>query len=152
YRVRRELRELVLFAAHDLLKDAPFSRMDLISCRNLLIYLNGEAQDRALDTFHFSLNPDGRLFLGSSESIDDGNSQFRVLAKKHRIYARLPAARSGLPVPTGPSTLLRAIEAQAQAAPVVHGKRFVRDSAVPIHEMVKASLDQASLAELHFRL
>lgn len=63
YRVRREMRELVLFASHDLLKDAPFSRMDLISCRNLLIYLSRDAQTRALEIFHFALKPDGILFL-----------------------------------------------------------------------------------------
>src|SRR5205823_1367002 len=61
YRVRRELREMVLFATHDLLKDAPFARMDLISCRNLLIYLNRDAQQRVFDTFHFALKPQGLL-------------------------------------------------------------------------------------------
>src|SRR5437762_932416 len=70
YRVRRELRELVLFAAHDLLKDSPFSRLDLVSCRNLLIYLNRDAQARVFDIFHFALLPGGRMFLGSSESIE----------------------------------------------------------------------------------
>ena len=60
YRVRREVREIVLFAPHDLLKDSPFSRLDLVSCRNLLIYLNRDAQKRALDIFHFALRPGGR--------------------------------------------------------------------------------------------
>ena len=71
YRVRREIRELVLFALHDVLKDSPFSRLDLISCRNLLIYFNSEAQDRTFETFHFALRPPGRLFLGPSESADE---------------------------------------------------------------------------------
>jgi two-component system CheB/CheR fusion protein len=154
YRVRRELREMVLFATHDLLKDAPFSRMDLISCRNLLIYLNSNAQDRVFDTFHFALKPEGKLFLGSSEAVDDNSPLFRVLDKKHRIYARQPAVRNGLPVPTGPSTLLRAMEAHAsaEAAPVVHGKGFVPTSAVPFNRMPMQQFDRTALAEMHFRL
>ena len=153
YRVRRELRELVLFAAHDLLKDAPFSRMDLISCRNLLIYLDRDAQDRVLDTFHFALNPEGRLFLGTSESVEDSHL-FRVLDKKNRIYSRRVGTRAGLLVPSAPSTLLRVIAAQSRtrAEPLFHGKRFVQDSMASMQSGFKRYLDRASLAELHFRL
>ena len=70
-RVRRERREMVLFAAHDLLEAAPFSRMDLISCRNLLIYLDKKAQRRVVDIFHFSLRPGGLPLLGASDSADE---------------------------------------------------------------------------------
>jgi two-component system CheB/CheR fusion protein len=101
YRVRRELREMVLFASHDLLRDAPFSRMDLISCRNLLIYLNRDAQMRALEIFNFALKPGMLLFLGSSESVDDGSALFTAVDKKHRLYRQRPAHRIRLPVPTG---------------------------------------------------
>jgi two-component system CheB/CheR fusion protein len=155
YRVRRELREMVLFATHDLVKDPPFSRMDLISCRNLLIYLNQEAQDRVFDTFHFALKPEGRLFLGTSESVDDTSQLFNVLDKKNRIYSRKATSpRTSLLVPTGPSALLRVIEAQnrTQVEPVVHGKRFLQDSVANIPTGFKRHLDRASLAELHFRL
>jgi two-component system CheB/CheR fusion protein len=154
YRVRREMREMVLFATHDLLKDAPFSRMDLVSCRNLMIYLNREAQERALDTFHFALKPDGLLFLGTSEAVDDGSRLFRVVDKKNRIFARQPGARVGIPLPTGPSALLRAIDAQnrIQNEPVVHGKRFVEDATTHFHGTFKSRLERASLADLHFRL
>ncbi|HWB58109.1 MAG TPA: CheR family methyltransferase, partial [Chthoniobacteraceae bacterium] len=129
YRVRRELREMVLFATHDLLKDPPFSRMDLISCRNLLIYLNRHAQKRVFDTFHFALKPGGLLFLGSSEAIDDGSPLFRVVDKKHRVFAHQPAMRVNLPVPSGPGSLLRAIAAQERAGdnPTLHGRRFLQD-------------------------
>ncbi len=152
YRVRRELREMVLFATHDLLKDAPFSRMDLITCRNLLIYLNREAQERVFDIFHFALRPGGRLFLGASESVDDDSLMYAVLDKKHRIYAQRPTVRVGLPIPTGPGALLRAMEVQHHGAPVVHGKGFLRDVAVQFHDPAGAHLDRAALAELHFRL
>lgn len=154
FRVRRELREMVLFAVHDLLKDAPFSRMDLISCRNLLIYLNREAQKRVFDTFHFALKPDGLMFLGSSESVEEGTPLFRVVDKKHRLYAHQPAMRVGLPVPSGPSSLLRAIEAQerASAAPVVHGRRFFPEAGAGFPSAPSPAMDRASLAEFHFKL
>src|SRR4029079_1295545 len=87
YRVRSELREAIVFAAHDLLKDAPFSRLDLISCRNLFIYLERDAQQRALEIFHFALRPSGRLFLGVSETVDAAEYLFATVHKKQRIYA-----------------------------------------------------------------
>ena len=68
YRVRKEVRELILFAPHNVLRDPPLSRLDLVSCRNLLIYLNRDAQEHVLATFHFSMLPRGYLFLGASES------------------------------------------------------------------------------------
>ena len=70
YHVRRELRDIVLFASHSLLRDPPFSRLDMISCRNLLIYLDRELQHQVYNTFHYALNPGGFLFLGASESAD----------------------------------------------------------------------------------
>ena len=70
YRVTRDLRDIVLFAKHSLLKDPPFSRVDLISCRNVLIYLDRQLQQQVCATFHFALKPSGYLFLGSSESAD----------------------------------------------------------------------------------
>jgi len=154
YRVRREVREMVLFAAHDLLKDPPFSRMDLISCRNLLIYLNREAQMRVLETFHFAMKPGGRLFLGTSESIDENSPLFKPLDKKYRIYQYLPAARTGLPVPTGPTTLLRALEAQQQLkyTPVLPGSAFTQGTGLPFAHAMAALEERASLGELHFKL
>ncbi len=105
YRVRRNVREIVLFAMHDLLKDSPFSRLDLISCRNLLIYLRREAQTRVFDIFHFALIGNGRLFLGSSESGEEVSAMFRQDDKKHRIYTRRTVPRVGLTVPSGAATL-----------------------------------------------
>ena len=77
YRVRQELRDLVLSASHSLLKDPPFSRLDLIACRNLLIYLDRDLQEMACNTFHYALNPNGFLMLGTSESADNPAGQFR---------------------------------------------------------------------------
>jgi two-component system CheB/CheR fusion protein len=86
YRVRRELRDMVLFAAHNLLKDPPFSRIDLISCRNLLIYLDRDLQQQVCSTFYYALNPNGFLLLGSSEMVDNPPGLFRAVDRKARIY------------------------------------------------------------------
>ena len=99
--MKRIIRENVLFARHDVLKDSPFSRLDLVSCRNLLIYLNRDAQNKVFDIFHFALRSSGKLFLGSSESVEEATGLFEPLDKKHRIYHRLEAKRVGLPVPNG---------------------------------------------------
>ncbi|MDX1548223.1 MAG: chemotaxis protein CheB, partial [Rhodothermales bacterium] len=89
YRIKKEVRERVLFAQHSLLKDPPFSRLDLISCRNLLIYLNRELQGRVFRLFHYGLRPGGFLFLGSAESADGEGRLFRPVVKKQRIYQRM---------------------------------------------------------------
>ncbi len=86
YRVRQEVREMVLFANHSLLKDPPFSRIDLIACRNLLIYLDRELQELACNTFHYALNPGGFLLLGTSETADNPVGLFRTFDRKARIY------------------------------------------------------------------
>jgi two-component system, chemotaxis family, CheB/CheR fusion protein len=89
YRVRQELRDLILFANHSLLKDPPFSRVDLISCRNLLIYLDRDLQELACNTLHYALNHGGFLLLGSSETADHPAGLFRVFDRKARIYQSL---------------------------------------------------------------
>ena len=100
FRIRRELREMILFANHNLLKDPPFSRLDLATCRNLLIYFNPSAQERVLETFHFALKPDGYLFLGTSESIDGAGDLYAPISREQRIFkARRTAPRISYPVP-----------------------------------------------------
>jgi two-component system, chemotaxis family, CheB/CheR fusion protein len=86
YRVRQELRDVVLFAVHDLLKDPPFSRVDLISCRNVMIYLDRELQEQVCSTFHYALNSEGYLILGSSETADNPPGLFRTIDRNARIY------------------------------------------------------------------
>jgi two-component system CheB/CheR fusion protein len=100
YRVVKELRELVLFSPHNVLRDPPFSRLDLVSCRNLLIYLDREAQNRAVSTFHFGLRADGVLMLGSSESAES-TTLFSVLDPKHRLFSRraVPASLGDMIMP-----------------------------------------------------
>jgi two-component system CheB/CheR fusion protein len=114
YRVRQDLRETLLFACHDLLKDSPFSRMDLVSCRNLLIYLNRDAQARAFDIFAFALWPKGMLFLGTSETIDEGSTLFNVVDKKNRIFEHRSSVRPIFPIPSGQVIMARAQQLQDQ--------------------------------------
>jgi len=100
YRIRREIREMILFASHNVLKDPPFSHLDIVSCRNVLIYLNQSAQQRVLETFHFALNPGAYLFLGSAESADSANDLFTTSSRENHIFQKrhIGTARP-LPVP-----------------------------------------------------
>jgi two-component system CheB/CheR fusion protein len=100
YRVKRALREMVLFAVHNVIKDPPFSHLNLVSCRNLLIYLNRTAQKRLMEVVHFALNPGGYLFLGASESTDGAGDIYVVVDKEHNIFqSRAVASRLTLPIP-----------------------------------------------------
>ena len=99
YRVRSEVRELVVFAPHNLLKDPPFSHLDLIVCRNVLIYLQRDVQQDVAALFHFALDPDGLLLLGSSETVDE-SELFTAEDKRHCLYRRrsVPTREPRLPL------------------------------------------------------
>lgn len=94
YHIRKGVRDRILFAVHNVLRDPPLSRIDVISCRNLLIYLTREIQQRVLETFHFALKPGGYLFLGSSESAESVDELFVAVDKKNRIYRARAAVRA----------------------------------------------------------
>src|ERR1700730_5647932 len=104
YRVTRDLRETVVFTAQDLLADAPFSRLDFVSCRNVLIYLRPEVQQKVLSLFHFALHEGGILVLGASESMGDFADRFEPISKKQRIFRHLGRSRPGeVEFPIAPS-------------------------------------------------
>jgi len=88
YRVRKDLRDLVVFAVHNALGDPPFSKLDLVLCRNLLIYLESVAQQRLLRLFHHALNPGGLLFLGPSESVEEARDLYTTLDRKWKVFRR----------------------------------------------------------------
>jgi two-component system CheB/CheR fusion protein len=88
YRVNKEIRSMVVFAPQNLIMDPPFTKLDILSCRNLLIYLTPELQKKLFPLFHYSLNPKGVLFLGSAESIGNFTHLFTALALKERIFLR----------------------------------------------------------------
>lgn len=92
YRVRTEIREMVIFSPHSLIMDPPFTKLDILSCRNLLIYLAPEMQKKLFPLFHYSLNPGGILILGNAETIGHFTGHFATISGKSRIYQRLDSA------------------------------------------------------------
>ncbi|MGD9968164.1 MAG: chemotaxis protein CheB [Hyphomonadaceae bacterium] len=98
YRVRKEIRDIVVFAMHSMLKDPPFSRLDLVSCRNLLIYLERELQNQLLSTLRYALKSDCYLFLGSAETADSAQGLFRAIDREHRIYQAAPQGERNVPM------------------------------------------------------
>ena len=122
YRIRRPLRELVLFAPHNMITDPPFSHLDLITCRNVLIYLTRPVQERLLETFHFALRTRGYLFLGASESPDGRSDLFMPVDKEAHVYeSRTATSRLPPAAPRGtsavPLTLPRASVATGPERP-----------------------------------
>ena len=93
YQVNEQLRKSVVYAAQNLITDPPFSKMDLISCRNLLIYLDSNTQAKLIPLFNFALNPGGYLFLGKSEGVGSQNDLFDVVSKNARLFRRLSSGR-----------------------------------------------------------
>ncbi|MGN6704198.1 MAG: CheR family methyltransferase, partial [Burkholderiaceae bacterium] len=134
YRIKKSVRDRVLFASHNLLRDPPFSRLDLITCRNLLIYLNREMQEQVLEMFHFALNPGGFLLLGSSESAEVAGHYFTVVDKKNRIYRAKSMSRTMRSASVMPALSLS--RSPLATPPVVPGKRKL--SFAEVHQRVLA--------------
>ncbi|MEP7209706.1 MAG: chemotaxis protein CheB [Alphaproteobacteria bacterium] len=95
YRVSPALRATLVFTVHDVLADAPFSRLDMVSCRNLLIYLGSAAQAKVISLFHFALRPGGVLLLGKAETVGRAQGQFEPIAKAERLYRQVGRSRPG---------------------------------------------------------
>ena len=93
YTIKNELREMVIFSTHNVITDPPFTRLDLITCRNLLIYLETAAQEKVLSNFNYALKQDGILFLGPSENIGDFLDSFTVLNNKWKIFKCIKSNR-----------------------------------------------------------
>ena len=98
YRVRKEIREMVIFAPQNVIMDPPFTKLDILTCRNLLIYLNSEVQKKLMPLFHYSLSPGGILFLGSAETIGDATDLFALLSGKARLFRRTESTLPTEPV------------------------------------------------------
>lgn len=92
YRINKKIREMCVFARHDLARDPPFSRCDLVVCRNVLIYLDQMLQKRLLTAFHYALKPNGFLMLGSAETVGMQGDMFAIVDKKHRLYSKRAGA------------------------------------------------------------
>ncbi|HEY2190597.1 MAG TPA: chemotaxis protein CheB [Caldimonas sp.] len=154
FRVGAEIREAVVFASHDLLKDAPFSRLDLVTCRNLFIYLSPDAQRRALEIIHSALRPRGRLFLGVSETVDVSDHLFRVVDRKHRIFEPRPARHRRVPQIGAEGALARAMGLRLDGRPAAAlGRIGIGRSAAFLTTRPSAeALGVSSWRELHLKL
>ena len=112
YTIAKEIRDMVVFSHHNIIQDPPFSNIDLLSCRNFLIYLNGDIQQKLFQLFQFSLKKGGYLFLGSSESLGKASDQFHEVDNKHNIFSNIDSKNSAelrskpvrLPDPSKPKT------------------------------------------------
>ena len=127
YRVTSELRKLVVFAPHNLLNDPPFTRLDLVCCRNLLIYFQPSVQEKVISLFHFALKKEGVLFLGSSEGLGAFSVEFEVIANQHKLFKKIrdlkltidlnslqPPAERHTPVPAIPLFSQRTVSLDRQ--------------------------------------
>jgi len=94
YKIRKKIRDMLIFSEHNVIKDPPFSKQDVISCRNLLIYMNSELQKKVISLFHYGLKPGGYLFLGSSETVGELGELFTNIDRKAKIYKRREGPQS----------------------------------------------------------
>lgn len=136
YKVARSIRDMVIFAVQSVIKDPPFTKLDLLSCRNLMIYLEPEQQERLIPNFHFALRPGGVLFLSSSESITNHPDLFRVLHRKWKFYEATNAVPS-------PHISLSARSGRAD--------KLIKPSGSPVVEKPKARTG-GSVADLSNRI
>jgi two-component system CheB/CheR fusion protein len=148
YVVNRAVRDMCTFSPHSVIRDPPFSRIDLISCRNLLIYFGPEIQSTAIPTFHYSLRPGGYLFLGTSEGLGQHPHLFATLDKKNRIFQR--RAHEPARLPTGISSALSRFPGGGSPARYrARGERSLRETVetqildhfAPAHVVVNAEGD-----------
>jgi two-component system CheB/CheR fusion protein len=138
YRVAPELRAAVIFTVQDVLADPPFSRLDMISCRNLLIYLGTEAQAKVISLFHFALREGGILLIGGAETIGNSHDRFEVISKSERLYRHIgrsrpqdfgfPRGGEGVRVPARPG---QGANVSRQAALADLCRRFVAENYAP---------------------
>jgi two-component system CheB/CheR fusion protein len=148
YRITTDIREICLFSSHNLLRDAPFSKLDLISCRNLLIYLNSHLQDQLIPLFHYALGHNGFLFLGTSENVTRHPRLFHTVDKTHRIFKRRTLHERTVPhFPlTAPSVSYRALPTHRQTLAIeptlkAATERLVLDQFAPAYAVINSDGD-----------
>lgn len=143
YRVQKDIRDMLVFSEQDMIKDPPFSKLDMVSCRNLLIYLGGELQRRLVPLFYYALNPGGVLFLGTSESIGDNVALFRPLCGKWKIYTRRDDS------PSAPRAVVGTLMAPPVLEPPAHSRPTHTEQQWSLRELTqKAILDHYVQAAL----
>ena len=131
YRIHKNIRDLLVFSEQDVIKDPPFSKLDLITCRNLLIYLGSELQRKLIPLFHYALKPDGWLFLGTSEGIGEFDMLFSVLDRKAKLYQRREDLHGHQRAALGrflpPLTAIEASLPRSTSIPIETGQKSLRE-------------------------
>lgn len=123
YQINKNIRQMVIFATHNMIVDPPFSNMDLVSCRNILIYFQHSVQKRVLTSLHFSLRKGGFLFLGSSENLAELTPNFEVVNDRNRIYRK----RSSVRIPIGAAPPISSIAQQTSTQAIPSVARLMRN-------------------------
>jgi two-component system CheB/CheR fusion protein len=143
YRVHKGIRDMLIFSEQNLIKDTPFSKLDLISCRNLLIYLDAELQKKLIPLFHYALKPGGMLFLGTSEGIGEFDTLFSVVDRKAKLYQRhddIPGRRATRP-------LVFPLVSATQATRMLRSEaKIAFPLKLPLRELTEQSLLQQVIA------
>ncbi|MBF0485326.1 MAG: PAS domain-containing protein [Candidatus Omnitrophica bacterium] len=155
YKISKPIRDLCIFAKHDVTRDPPLSNMDIISCRNLLIYLDAFLQNKALSMLHYALKPKGFLVLGTAESVTAVPGFFTAVDKKQKIYSKNIVARRASPLLGSPPAVLtttkgktrkmaKNIPRQGLAKPqiIVHPKKAAKPKSAGSHEAIVANTDK----------
>ncbi|MES2710352.1 MAG: CheR family methyltransferase, partial [Pseudomonadota bacterium] len=147
--IAKEVRELCIFSPHNIIRDPPFSRIDLISCRNLLIYFGPQVQSQVIPTFHYALRPGGRLFLGLAENVSQYDDLFIPIDKRNRIFRRRSDRGSTLRLPMVRNALRSGLAAEISARRSASAKPVLRQAVdeqmlerfVPPHVVVNRDAD-----------
>lgn len=139
YRIHKGIRDMLVFSEQDIVKDPPFSKLDLISCRNMMIYMNSELQKKLIPLFHYALNADGILFLGTSETVGEFGDLFATLDRKAKLYQRKENLHSAWRLALG--RFLPPLTAAAEQRPASR-------TAIPAKQSLQALTEAALLAEL----
>jgi two-component system CheB/CheR fusion protein len=139
YRIHKSIRDMLVFSEQDVLKDPPFSRLDLISCRNVLIYMDAELQKKLIPLFHYALNPGGFLFLGTSETVSEYVDLFAALDRKLKLYQRKEDSQGQQRAALGrfmpPVSAADLLHERAPGRPALRGK-------MPLRELTEQALLQ----------
>ncbi|EFK08661.1 CheR methyltransferase, SAM binding domain protein [delta proteobacterium NaphS2] len=144
------IREMIVFAKHNLIDDPPFAHLDLISCRNMLIYFNQNLQNRVVSTFHYVLNPGGYLFLGKSESIAQFSDLFAPVSKKWRIFETKPALKNSPSFIKTRTPILGAIYRKSAPKPSLSAKETINEAILKFFSPASVLIDE-QMQGLYFR-
>jgi len=133
YRIHKGIRDMLVFSEHSMIKDPPFSKLDLISCRNLMLYLSGDLQKKLMPLFHYALHPSGFLFLGTSENVGEASDLFAVVDRKFKLFQckddRHSVQRAGLGRFLPPVSAMNAALQQSPGKTAFPAKRSLRELA-----------------------